>query len=143
VTSFSSKLMMNTRQKMTEIFHRLYDKIEQPRLWIVLKYQSSISCYYGVIQKCPRPLLSEMDLTQDNSVNPAWRTALLHMIYTQNWPDGTSIEDQENLANHVTKPVEILQTVSEGTQSGAYMNGADPNELNWQQNFFETIQNYN
>ena len=30
------------------------------------------------------------NITQNNSVNPAWRTALLHMIYAQTWPDGTS-----------------------------------------------------
>ena len=81
--------------------------------------------------------------TQNSSVNPAWRTALLHMIYAQTWPDNTSTDDQEKLAKYVTKQVEILQTVAGGSQSGAYMNEADPNEIDWQQKFFGTIENYN
>jgi FAD/FMN-containing dehydrogenase len=81
--------------------------------------------------------------SQNNSVNPAWRTALLHMVYAQSWPDGTSIEDQQKLAVHVTEQVEILQTVAGGSQSGAYMNEADPNEPDWQQKFFGTMEIYN
>ena len=79
--------------------------------------------------------------TQNNSVNPAWRTALLHMVYSQSWPDGISNEDQEKIAKHVTQQVEILQTVAGGSQSSAYMNEADPNEPNWQQKFFGTMDN--
>lgn len=65
------------------------------------------------------------------------------MVYAQSWPAGTSIEEQERLAQHVTNQVKILQTISGGSQSGAYMNEADPNEPDWQQNFFGTIENYN
>ncbi|CAF3982187.1 unnamed protein product [Rotaria sp. Silwood1] len=82
------------------------------------------------------------NMSNNNSVNSAWRTALLHMIYSQSWPDGTSDEEQQKLAAHVTSQVDILQTVSGGSQSGAYMNEANPNELNWQQKFFGTQQIY-
>jgi FAD/FMN-containing dehydrogenase len=81
--------------------------------------------------------------SQNNSVNIAWRSALLHMVYGQSWVDGTSNSEQDEIAKHVTAQVEILQTVSGGSQSGAYMNEADPNEPNWQQKFFGTLDNYN
>jgi FAD/FMN-containing dehydrogenase len=83
------------------------------------------------------------NVTPNSSVNPAWRTALLHMVYTQSWPDNASNEDQETIANYVTQQVEILQTVAGGAQSGSYMNEANPNEPNWQQKFFGTIEIYN
>ena len=78
----------------------------------------------------------------NNSINPAWRTALLHMIYSQSWPDGTTQEDQTRLARHVTAQVDLLQTVAGGGQSGAYMNEADRNEPHWQQKFFGSDENY-
>ncbi|CAF0958616.1 unnamed protein product [Adineta ricciae] len=83
------------------------------------------------------------DTTQNNSVNPLWRTALLHMLSAQFWLDETPIEDQVELAKRVTQNVGILQTVSGGEQSGAYLNEADPNEVNWQQKFFGTREHYN
>ncbi|CAF1308996.1 unnamed protein product [Adineta steineri] len=83
------------------------------------------------------------DTTQNNSINPAWRTALLHMIYARSWNDSTSIEDQEKLAKLVTEKVEILQTIAGGSQSGSYMNEADPNERDWQQKFFGSLEIYN
>ncbi|UJR21605.1 hypothetical protein I4U23_024687 [Adineta vaga] len=81
--------------------------------------------------------------TQNNSINPAWRNALLHMVYAQSWSDVTSREDQEKLAKLVTEKVKLLQTISGGSQSGAYMNEADPNEIDWQQKFFGTKELYN
>ncbi|CAF1141125.1 unnamed protein product [Adineta steineri] len=72
------------------------------------------------------------DTTQNNSINSAWGTALLHMIYARSWNDGTSTEDQEKLAKLDTEKVEILQTIAGGSQSGSYINEADPNEKDWQ-----------
>jgi len=37
----------------------------------------------------------------------------------------------------------ILQTMTGGSQFGAYMNEADPNEPEWEQKFFGTMENYN
>jgi hypothetical protein len=83
------------------------------------------------------------NVTQNISVNPAWRTALLHMIYSQSWFDWTSDEDQEKLAKHVKEQVEILQTVAGGAQSSSYMNEGSPNEPDWQQKFFGSMEIYN
>ncbi|CAF3941543.1 unnamed protein product [Rotaria sordida] len=79
----------------------------------------------------------------NNSVSSGWRTALLHMVISQEWNDNTSASDQEILALHLRTQVEILQTVAGGTQSSCYLNEADPNEPNWQQKFFGTQANYN
>ncbi|CAF0990688.1 unnamed protein product [Didymodactylos carnosus] len=74
----------------------------------------------------------------DNSVNPAWRTALLHMINGQGWSEETSVADQELVASRLRVQVEILETVGGGAQSACYLNEADPIEPNWQQKFFGT-----
>ncbi|CAF1038214.1 unnamed protein product [Rotaria sp. Silwood1] len=76
------------------------------------------------------------NISINNSINPAWRTALLHMVSAQGWDENTSFADQEILALRLRTQVEILQTVSGGAQSGCYLNEADPNEPNWQQKFF-------
>jgi hypothetical protein len=78
----------------------------------------------------------------DNSVSPAWRTALLNILYTQGWSEGTAAADQELLASRLRAQVEILQTVAGGSQSSCYFNEADPNEPNWQQKFFGTQDIY-
>ncbi|CAF0986841.1 unnamed protein product [Didymodactylos carnosus] len=72
----------------------------------------------------------------NNSVNPAWRTALLHVFYGQAWADGLSIDDQNMIAEHVTSQMKILDSLLNGSQFGSYMNEADPNEPKWQQRFF-------
>ncbi|CAF4960302.1 unnamed protein product [Rotaria sp. Silwood1] len=78
------------------------------------------------------------NMNNNNSVNPVWRTALIHMVYVVGWPDLTSKEKQQALAKHLTRQVEILQRVAGGDRSGCYMNEADPNEPNWQHKFFGT-----
>jgi len=78
----------------------------------------------------------------NNSVSLAWRTALLNILCTQEWPEGTSATDQEHLASCLRAQVEILQTVACGAQSSCYLNEADPNEPNWQQKFFGTQDIY-
>jgi hypothetical protein len=78
----------------------------------------------------------------NNSVSPAWRTALLNIFYTQGWPEGTSAVDQELLASRLRAQIEILQTVAGGEQSSCYLNEADLNEPNWQQKFFGTQDIY-
>jgi hypothetical protein len=79
----------------------------------------------------------------NNSVNPGWRTALLHMVYAQGWLDTTSKADQKYLAQEVTRRGQILNTLAIGSLSSCYLNEADPNEMNWQQKFFGTMAIYN
>ncbi|CAF1045879.1 unnamed protein product [Rotaria sordida] len=44
----------------------------------------------------------------NNSVNPGWRTALLHMVNSQGWLDTTSEDIKEYLAKEVTSRTDIL-----------------------------------
>ncbi len=72
----------------------------------------------------------------NNSVNPGWRTALLHMVYAQGWLDTTSEADQQYLAAQVSLRAKILDVLSIDSHSSCYLNEADPNDKNWQETFF-------
>ena len=72
----------------------------------------------------------------NNSVNPAWRNALLHVFYGKAWSDDASVELQQAIASEVSRQVQMLDTLANGVQLACYMNEADPNEPNWQQRFF-------
>ncbi|CAF4172789.1 unnamed protein product, partial [Rotaria sp. Silwood2] len=74
----------------------------------------------------------------NNSVNPGWRTALLHMVYSQGWLDTTSEADEKYLAQQVSNRAEILNRLSISSQGSCYLNEADPNEMDWQVKFFGT-----
>ncbi|CAF4116467.1 unnamed protein product [Rotaria sp. Silwood2] len=74
----------------------------------------------------------------NNSVNPGWRTALLHMVYSQGWLDTTSEADENYLAQQVSNRAEILNRLSISSQGSCYLNEADPNEMDWQVKFFGT-----
>ena len=58
----------------------------------------------------------------NNSVNPGWRTALLHMVYTQSWSDTTSEADQKYLAAQVyTSSSDFRHRLSAGSQPSCYL----------------------
>lgn len=65
------------------------------------------------------------------------------MGFARSWSDETSQQEQQQIARQLTRQMEILENVSGGSQSGVYMNEADPNEPHWQQKFFGTMDNYN
>ncbi|CAF4804075.1 unnamed protein product [Rotaria sp. Silwood1] len=67
-------------------------------------------------------------ITQNSSINLAWRSALVHVVYARAWLDETSTKEQQKLAKHITKQVEILQIMTGDCQLDAYMNEVDPNE---------------
>ncbi|CAF3672644.1 unnamed protein product [Rotaria sordida] len=72
-----------------------------------------------------------------NSINPGWRTALLHMINIQYWSDTTSKADQDYLSAQVLNRAAILDKIlPRGSQPTCYTNEAHPNEVNWQEKFF-------
>jgi hypothetical protein len=74
---------------------------------------------------------------KNNSVNPGWRTALLHMICTQEWSDTTSENHQNRLAKKVLHRATVFdKLLPAGSQPTCYTNEADPNEDNWQEKFY-------
>ena len=76
------------------------------------------------------------DTSINNSVSPAWRSALLNIVYTQGWPREAATVEQEILYSRLRAQVEILQTVAGDAQSSCYLNEANPNEPHWQRKFF-------
>ncbi|CAF4316487.1 unnamed protein product, partial [Rotaria magnacalcarata] len=65
------------------------------------------------------------------------------MVYSQGWLDTTSEDVQQYLAKQVTQRTEILDQLSTGSQPSCYSNEADPNEVNWQENFYGSQTIYN
>ncbi|CAF1052714.1 unnamed protein product [Didymodactylos carnosus] len=70
----------------------------------------------------------------NTSLNPAWRKALLHVVYANGWSDTATLTEQSQIAVQVTTNVELLKNLT--SDSGCYLNEADPNDPNWQQSFF-------
>ncbi|KAF9201306.1 hypothetical protein BGZ59_002794 [Podila verticillata] len=72
--------------------------------------------------------------SQDTSVLPAWRSALMVPAVTLQWNDDVSYQDQLEIQRALTKAVSRLRAITPG--SGSYLNEADPNEPDWQDSFF-------
>ncbi|KAG0006015.1 hypothetical protein BGZ80_008578 [Entomortierella chlamydospora] len=72
--------------------------------------------------------------SEDTSVLPAWRKALMHIVASTGWADDTPVAVQHLFARKLTQATQRLRDLSPG--SGAYFNEADANEPNWQTNFF-------
>ena len=79
----------------------------------------------------------------NNSIDPAWRTVLLSVVYFQTCFETTSKIYQEKLVAHVTRQGEILERLSFGSSPASYLNEANPNEPNWQEKFFGSKTIYN
>jgi len=52
-------------------------------------------------------------------INPAWRKALTHLIWSQGWDEGTSASEIDQISAALTK---TLGKVSTLTGSSAYLN---------------------
>ncbi|KAF9028960.1 hypothetical protein BGZ52_004980 [Haplosporangium bisporale] len=74
--------------------------------------------------------------SQDTSVSPAWRDALVLIIGVIEWSDDTPYGTQLVLQRKLTKSINRLRKISPG--GGTYQNEADPNEPDWQESFFGT-----
>jgi hypothetical protein len=83
------------------------------------------------------PTLAAGGVTADeNAVNPAWRTTVLHAITGTLWDDSlrnfTTIRQYQH--DFTYGPMQLWRDVSPG--SGAYLAESDTNEPDWQQAFF-------
>ncbi|KAF9977529.1 hypothetical protein BGZ75_010284, partial [Mortierella antarctica] len=70
----------------------------------------------------------------ETSVHPAWRDALMNVMFVSNWEDDLSEREQQVVAQKLTSTIQILRDITPG--SGAYFNEADPGEPDWQFNYF-------
>ncbi|EIW73969.1 FAD-binding domain-containing protein [Coniophora puteana RWD-64-598 SS2] len=68
------------------------------------------------------------------AVNPAWRKALVHIVWLAAWEDGTSSEDLTRLAELVGAQSRAMAALTPG--SGSYFNEASPFEDDFETTFF-------
>jgi hypothetical protein len=69
------------------------------------------------------------------SLNPAWRSSLVHLLVVSSFPDGSSQSLTTAVYSDMThNKIAALCGLSPGT--GAYFNEADINEVDWQESFW-------
>jgi hypothetical protein len=69
------------------------------------------------------------------SLNPAWRTTLVHMLIVSSFPDSSPQALVDAVYADIThNKTATLRDLSPDT--GAYFNEADLHEVNWQQSFW-------
>lgn len=71
----------------------------------------------------------------DVSLNPAWRDAVVHAIVIGGFLDSATLQEQRQVFDRVTNNL-TPKLKSLAPDSGAYFNEADPNDPNWQYDFF-------
>nr|XP_036580173.1 uncharacterized protein CTRU02_09818 [Colletotrichum truncatum]KAF6788005.1 hypothetical protein CTRU02_09818 [Colletotrichum truncatum] len=73
----------------------------------------------------------------DNSLNPAWRDSVVHLIVSQSWKDSLPQSKVSEAVNNMTyKKLNALQRLD--PSSGTYLNEANSLEPGWQWSFFGT-----
>ncbi|KAF9570159.1 hypothetical protein EC968_002138 [Mortierella alpina] len=70
----------------------------------------------------------------ETSVQPAWRKALVNVIFMAKWDNELPYDKRQSIARRMTSSTDILRDLAPG--SGAYFNEADPDEPDWQTAFF-------
>lgn len=74
----------------------------------------------------------------NSALNPAWRDAVVHLLFTRQWTASTTFQQQAVITANITNDeVPILKDFEPG-KMGAYLNEADANEVNFQQSFWGT-----
>lgn len=68
------------------------------------------------------------------SLNPAWRDTLVHLVVVEGWQDGSPQSVIDAVHKDVTVKTQKLRALSPDT--GAYFNEADSQERDWQRSFF-------
>ncbi|GIJ91211.1 hypothetical protein Asppvi_010176 [Aspergillus pseudoviridinutans] len=73
----------------------------------------------------------------DSALNPAWRKAVVHIVYVRSWsPNATLAEQQAVIKNVTDVELPLLQGVEGADKMGAYVNEAFPYEPNFQDSFW-------
>ena len=71
-----------------------------------------------------------------SGLNPAWREAVVHLLFTRQWTADTTFQQQAVITTNITNnEVPILKSFEPG-RMGAYLNEADANEVGFQQSFW-------
>ncbi len=71
-----------------------------------------------------------------SGLNPAWRSTVVHLLFTRQWTATTTPAEVTAITNNITHvQVPILKSFEPG-QMGAYLNEADANEPDFQRSFW-------
>ncbi|KAL1914784.1 uncharacterized protein VTP21DRAFT_7876 [Calcarisporiella thermophila] len=68
------------------------------------------------------------------AVNPAWRKALWHLVFSIGWNENATLEEKKSTGKEVTNLTKVFRDITPG--SGCYTNEADPHEPDWQEAYF-------
>jgi len=72
-----------------------------------------------------------------SALNPAWRKAILHVIFGRGRPEGATLSDQQAVRKNLTNvEVPLLKSVEGPDKMGAYLNEADAYEPDFQFSFW-------
>ncbi|KAF4209842.1 hypothetical protein CNMCM8927_005045 [Aspergillus lentulus] len=73
----------------------------------------------------------------DSALNPAWRKAVVHIVYTRSWSANATLAEQQAVIKNVTDvELPLLQGVEGADKMGAYVNEAFAYEPNFQESFW-------
>ncbi|GIC93686.1 FAD-dependent oxidoreductase [Aspergillus udagawae] len=73
----------------------------------------------------------------DSALNPAWRKAVVHIVYTRSWSAKATLAEQQAVIKNVTDvELPLLQGVEGADKMGAYVNEAFAYEPNFQESFW-------
>ncbi|KAF9979357.1 hypothetical protein BGZ73_000051 [Actinomortierella ambigua] len=122
---FVPEEMMETSEGIDTLTKAVINARKGVELWDVVAGVVIISTPGGQIMKVG---------TEDTSVTPAWRSAMLLPVVAIIWSDAFSVHERKVVESSFTKAVHHLRTAIPG--SGSYINEADPFEPDWQDSFF-------
>ncbi|KAH2275764.1 hypothetical protein KXW96_003641 [Aspergillus fumigatus] len=73
----------------------------------------------------------------DSALNPAWRKAIAHIVYSRSWSANATLAQQQAVIKNVTEvELPLLQGVEGADKMGAYVNEAFAYEPNFQESFW-------
>ncbi|KAF5349314.1 hypothetical protein D9758_011762 [Tetrapyrgos nigripes] len=67
-------------------------------------------------------------------LNPAWRSAMIHMVARANWADGLTADEIHSIEDRLRDELAVMEGLNPG--GGAYLNEASLYELDFQKTFF-------
>ncbi|KAF9970056.1 hypothetical protein BGZ73_007349 [Actinomortierella ambigua] len=73
----------------------------------------------------------------ETSLHPAWRKALMQILIFGGWEENMPWQDQQKVRQSMAQASDGLRTITPG--SATYLNEANPDEPDFQQNFFGSI----
>lgn len=102
--------------------------------WKRLKYESGDSFRGHVVAG---GVVAANGKKIDSAINPAWRTAITHILMSRPWKVNATVEQQHvTIKNATDVEIPLIRSVEGEDKMGAYGNEAHPYEPGFQQSFW-------